>query len=38
MRLGDKIPKFTKNSKIELSAKLQTTDLKGHPKIDKILF
>ena len=38
MRLGGKIPKFTKNDKIELNAKFYTTNLKGYPKISGTLF
>ena len=35
MRLGDKIPKFTTNRKIELNAKSQITDIKGYLKTDR---
>ena len=32
MRLGDKIPKFNKNGKIELNVESYTTNLKGRHK------
>ena len=38
MRLGGKIPNFTKNGKIELNTKLYTIDLQSRSKTSRTLF